>query len=177
MTLKYNTKNKKGIALILSSIILICMLFLTLASMNSSLVTRKVISAEQSVQQARIAAEAAVREGEKEITNSNLTQSDFSDSCTNGKCTQSTSKGIWNSTSKWSNAKTAASDLKTKSNLQESPKYLIEFLGEKKISDSLSVGSGYDENEDYTSTPVYRVTGKAKGKQGNNESVIQSTIH
>lgn len=177
MTIRYYKRPKKGVALILSSVILICMLFITLASINTSIINRQVTSAEQSVQQARIAAEAAVREAEQEIANSNLGESDFSDSCKNGKCNQSTDKGIWKSSAKWNNAKSAATDLKEAGNLQEAPKYLIEFLGEKKVSDSISVGAGYDENEDYTSTPVYRVTGKAKGKAGNQEAVIQSTLH
>lgn len=170
-------KKQKGIVLILSSVILVSVLFLTIASVNSTINKRRAIASYQSMQQATLAAEAALKDAEQAIEDNAYSESQFDEGCSEGLCQTESNKGIWRSQDKWTTAKSAASKLKTKSKLIENPKYIIEYVGTRKKSDSMSLGKVYGESEDFTSSPIYRITTKAKGKHGKKEAVIQSTYH
>lgn len=169
-------KSQNGMVLIISTIILVCVLFLTLSNMNSTIDNRKMTSNIQSRQQARAAAEAAILHAEKMLSTTAPVINSATEDCTGGLCIQQTLKNIKASTQLW-NKSTDVTSIKGKAKLVENPKYLIEYIGQKSFKESISVGSEYGDNQDNTTAPIYRVTGKAKGKDGKKDTLIQSTIY
>lgn len=171
-------QKQQGMTLVLSMVMLITVLFLTITTMNVTINATKVTSNNLSEIQANLAAEAAIEEAEELINNGDLSTSDFTENCSEGLCTNLMDGNVWDNNSAWTNAKSTTGSIYTKGNLQSAPKFIIEYLGDKSSSsDTISVGQGYSDNNDTSSSPVYRITGKAKGKHGNKEAVIQSTIH
>lgn len=192
-----NINKQIGMTLIISNVVLIGILFLTLANIRSSIYQRSIVTATQTEQQMKFAAEAAVRKAEQEIfagiSNSSSQQSSggliggiltnvsqFTDQCLNGLCKPTSAistLGIWNNTTLWNNARSLGSEFDSKIKFITTPKYLIEFMGERDETQSMSQGQTYQDKEDYSSSPVYRVTGKSKDQKNKKETVIQTTIY
>lgn len=174
---KLNFSYSNGLSLLMTSVVLAGMLFLTLATINTSKLNQSIVANIQNVQQSEFAAEATIKEAQNTIYTQAFDKTKFKSDCAGGFCTQFNGKRIWNNTPSWTTAKTVGSDLSTRAKLQENPKYLVEYVGDKRKVESLSSGQTYQEDEDYTSSPVYRVTGQAKGKTGEKTTVIQTTIY
>lgn len=170
-------KKNNGMALLVSVVTLTIILCLTLNSIKNTQFNERLAINFQSQLQSEAAAQAAVLEGQQFIMTQPTNLSQFTASCTSGLCTNQKLLKVWTSDTIWRNAKVLQSSLTTKSKIKSTPTYIIEYIGDKSSQDSLSVNGEYGSNKDVSTKPIYRVTGKSKGKKGEDETVIQSTIY
>lgn len=172
-----NINNQNGAALIICSVVLLAVLMLTVASMNNNKFNQRVITNFNSNIQSELGAEAARIEAENRILNNKPNTTLFVENCDDGLCKFVKTTKPWSKKELWLNSKQISTNLKQKSGIQEAPKYIIEYIGDKSAQDSISVGSQYGENQDTSTKPIYRVTSKAKGNKDNKETVIQTIMY
>jgi Tfp pilus assembly protein PilX len=177
MKIRNQIKKQNGIALVICSVVLLVVLLLTISSIQTVKFSKIDAVIFQSNNQAELAADAATREAEQTIINEAPVLTQFTTGCAGGYCLQEKVNNIWDDTASWTNAKQLTTDLQAKSKIQDNPKYLIEYVGDKKYRDSLSVGDQYGSNQDMSKMPIYRVTTKSKGQKGEKETIIQTILY
>ncbi len=173
-----SSQRSKGMALLISGVVLLVVLMLTMTSIKNTQSNQQIATNFQSKIEGQAAAQAAVNEAKTFLSSQKPNTVLFTSNCQNGLCTDQKTGSIWNSASAWTNPVQLQSNLQSKTNILSNPKYIIEYVGDKTSQDSLSVGSGdYGNNKDVSTKPVYRITGKAQGQKGTKQTIIQSTVY
>lgn len=166
MTIPYNNK-QKGVALVVSLIMLLLMTLLAVSNMESTILEEKMAGNYKNRNSAFQAAEAGLRAGEGYLANTAVLP--IFDGSTTGLY-QPTSAGNsrWN-TVNWSNNAEVIDYIGTLTSLSANPKYIIEELA------PVAEGGGSKEVGTALENRFYRITTQAEGNTSDAIVVLQST--
>lgn len=123
---------QNGSVLVVSLLILLVMTLIGVTAMNTSTLEQKMAYNFRDRQLAFQAAEAALRDGENFVQNTNLGPSNFSSTCANGLCTEaSATTPVWfDQTLKvWTTANLHRTATYSAPEVLQQPTYIIEWLG------------------------------------------------
>ncbi len=171
---KHYCKNEKGISLVISLIFLVVLSILALTAIRTNIVEEKLAGNSRDWTLAFEAAEAALREGEKDVQSGTrfIGEGGFDSSCTNGLCKpQTDGTAIWQDLEQAGNTGwlyganvgpsiaygTYASPNTSIASVAKQPRYIIEVLTEK--GSSLVQKSYGSQGNQY----VYRITARGFG--------------
>ena len=171
-----HTKHQQGAVLVIALLLLLVLSLISLASVDKVSVTERIAGNERDYNSAFQAAEAALREGERWV--SDLTGGAPPAS---GNCTSSCSTAVFdsqatfgtNTTTTWSatdwtnrsrQMTSVTTDLRYLSNLNAPPAYVIEYLGTQPIPGTSPAVTGH----------YFRITARATGTTANSEVILES---
>jgi len=171
-------KNQKGIALVISLIMLLLITMLALFSMQGTVLEEKMSGNSLDKSMAFHAAESALRAGEDYLEGLSIVpQSSFSDT--------GNSDGLWTEADAgttprweediWSNNAKSKSVTTSLSNLASNPRYIIEYLTEIIEEEDLVNLNNIGETTGSGSINVFRITAYGVGGSANARAFLQTT--
>lgn len=179
-----NRLNKqKGVVLIMAMVILFAMTLIGITSMNTTSLEERIASNYRDKQIAFQAAEAALRQGERDAknpTNTSFDVNQYDKSCPDGLCDcgdkSVTCLTYWTdnlaapiSDVAWNTSATHRTYSTTLSGVTTPAKYIIEFMGYIcPTSASCTAGAGDPK--------MFRVTALATGRTNSSKVMLQSTL-
>ncbi len=171
--------DQRGVALIVSLVLLFTLTLIAVSSMSTSRLEQKMTANMRDRQVAFQSAEAALREGENYVQNNTLAAANFDSSCTNGQCLcTSTMLPSGCTTEYWTDTTLAVWDTNGKHKLysgtligSQPAKYIIEYMGQSCSAATIAASGSCQPTDPF----MYRVTAIGYGQTANARVMLQST--
>lgn len=170
---------QRGAALVVSLLMLLVMTVLGVAGLGTTNLEQRMAANNRDRDVAFQAAELALRDGERNVQNSNYTLASFTSSCTNGLCAKAAGTtavwrdgtlDVWNTASR-NFTYSGASSIQVANGVSQAPQYIIEFLDYARpvgwTAGDPAPGPGDPE--------MYRITAIGYGLSSDARTMLQST--
>lgn len=168
---------QRGFSLVMALLFIVAIAMLTMAAMSSNLIQERIVGNSRDRNLAFQAAEAALRDAERDIDNNINIATVFSSTCGSGLCTYSSSGTPQFQSVNWSstgNTRTygAYTGAMALADVSQPPKYIIEKLPPLAAAVGESAGLGIKPQANRTG---YRITAMGYGARSETKMMLQST--
>ncbi|MEO1767976.1 pilus assembly PilX family protein [Thiobacter aerophilum] len=169
--------SQQGSSLIMALLFIVAIGVLTMAALNTTTIQERIVGNSRDRNLAFQAAEAALRDAERDIDANVNVATVFSSTCANGLCTYSTTGVPQFATIDWTNAAVtrtygAFTGATALANVTQQPRYIIEKLPPPPavVGESVALGIKPQANRS-----AYRITALGYGARSETRVMLQST--